>query len=387
MLRLFWLVLILGGISVLFAQVLKAYGPGYVLFYYNHYSIETSVWIFLLSVLLLTLIFFVCYKILVKLFCVIRHLINLPAQTKQKKQQAIYQQGILAFQGQDWQQASSQLLTSAATYDRPFVSYLLSAKAFIALADYAQAQQTLEKAKQCKDKDELSLLLVEVDLKQASQDTEGAIQMILSADKVYKKAPKFLKKVWQLFEQTQRVEVLKPFVKTLNQQKLLTNEQLVLADKILFLDELTQLTPAGLKPLKKLWKQHIQLHTEPQVIIAFSQAILAYSPELSVATLEQALQKHWDSKIVSHYIDINADKLAAKDFLQGFADKQSATAFYNLILGKLNLMLTNFKEAEQYLQKSLAITPQDEGYYLLAACYAQQNKPDDSLKALSPVFT
>ena len=48
MLRLFWLVLILGGISVLFAQVLKAYGPGYVLFYYNHYSIETSVWVFLL---------------------------------------------------------------------------------------------------------------------------------------------------------------------------------------------------------------------------------------------------------------------------------------------------------------------------------------------------
>ena len=50
MLRLFGLVLVLGVGSVLFSQLLKAYGPGYVLFYYNHYSIETSVWVFIFGI-------------------------------------------------------------------------------------------------------------------------------------------------------------------------------------------------------------------------------------------------------------------------------------------------------------------------------------------------
>ncbi len=187
MIRVFLLLLVSVAGFWYLADTLKQLGPGYVLVYYNQYSVETSFWVALLVNILFVIGLYGLFRLSI---VVIRHLVKLgllPQNFRSNKAKKLQYQGTLAFLGQHWLQASEQLSKSAKNSQTPFLNFVMAARASLAAGDLTKTQAHIDSAIKQDDIDELSVSLLQLDLYIQQKDGAAANRVL---QKLLKNSPK-----------------------------------------------------------------------------------------------------------------------------------------------------------------------------------------------------
>ena len=102
--------------------------PGYVLVSYGNYTLETSLWVGLLVLVLLILSISMLLRLVYRIIGGQRFLSSWLGSRKVRTAQRLSTQGVISFTEGNWVTARRQLLRGAQNNESPLTNYLLAAQ-------------------------------------------------------------------------------------------------------------------------------------------------------------------------------------------------------------------------------------------------------------------
>ena len=350
-------------------DTIKQNGPGYVLIAYNDYTLETSFWLALVIMIALVTLIYGAIRLSVILFLYSIKLGLLPETYSRKRAIKLENTGTQAFLDQHWSMAGTHLVKAAKNSATPFIDHIMAARAYIASANFSEAEQCLQQAKSLSDADPFSLSLLEFDIVAAKNDpqkTNTLLQNLL--DSSSNKAPVLVRAITH-YSNTDNWQALEQWLPKIKKQKLLTDEAFLQLQATTTVG-LMQSTDSKLTEhqLKTFWKSAAKVHHKPEVIQAYCAALLNIGETRDVEKLiKYQLRDTWDEKLVRLYGQIKTSHPAKQlAFLEGFLPKHKDSAALQLSLSQLAVSSQLTGKAKDYLEHSLQIAPSVEAYKLLA---------------------
>lgn len=169
MIRAFLFLLLAAGAGWFVADSMKQNGPGYVLVYYNHYSLETSVWV---GILLLFLLVLLCYA-LIRLLQFLLHLSWKTWGFRQRRQRQWFDNSVAALLADDWAQAAK---LAARVPDAQ--NLLIAGRAALNAGNTEAARAFVGQAATTESANNLPLLLLHYDIERTDHQAIPAEQLL-----------------------------------------------------------------------------------------------------------------------------------------------------------------------------------------------------------------
>lgn len=200
--------------------------PGYVLFSWLNYTLETSFWFFNI---MLSVFFISAYLILrFVLFLIFSDWkVNWNKGSREKRGKRQTTRGFLSLAQGQWQTAERQLTQAAALGDNPLINYLGAARAAYEKGDMDASENWLKEAGQSTKGAELAVGITQIQLLMSRGQSEHALAVVLRLRKQHPKHKHLLKmhiKVLQELEDWIGLKELLPTVRKL--AKLLPQDRL-----------------------------------------------------------------------------------------------------------------------------------------------------------------
>jgi len=120
--------------------------PGYVLVAYGNYTLESSLWVGLLLLLLFVVLVFLLLRLTYRIVGGQRSLFSWLDARKARNAHRLSNRGLISFTEGNWLTARRQLVRGAQHNDAPLANYLLAARASAHLQEPAKVQEYLRAA-------------------------------------------------------------------------------------------------------------------------------------------------------------------------------------------------------------------------------------------------
>lgn len=376
MIRFFLLLLltVLGGWYL--ADLLRQKGPGYVLIYYDHYSLETSVWVFAAFLMISVGLLMLGYKLLGLLFRYLLKIGFLPKVLGERQARKLQYLGTLAFLDENWPEAASQLGKSAKNSDTPFLNLLMATRASLAEENYEQAQSYLASAGKLADADELSLAMLQLDLALAQKDTDKAEFLLKKQLTAFAQDKRFLRKAVAVYQAEQDWAQLQALLSRVKKVKAFSAEELEQLEK----QALTGLLQKArlqkdLTAAQQLWKNAGKLQKDHELLAVYAGLLLAMGEQQEAEKLLQgALKRQWDEKLIGLYAQIAAeDNSKQLALMETLLQSDSHNSQVLNAVARVCLHGGLWGQARHYLEQSLQARPTVEAYQLLARIAEEHN--------------
>jgi HemY protein len=354
MIRALLLIIAFGAGSVFLAQWLKDKGAGYVLIYFDHYSLETSVWFLFLFIISGFFGLFILYHVLSLVFGLIFDTGRYAKNFRKKRQLEKNAQGLLAYHSEYWQQAGKLLYTSAESTEKPFISYMLSAKSYLKLNDIACAKDALEKAAKCETIDRVSLSLADIDLAIAEGDANAAEQALNKTLDNYPKEPRVLLKAAEIYHHLPK-NTPENIINPIRKQALMSKDAIdqLAIEQITREFRNTQDT-GNVAALDKIYKKAKGLQQHPECYMSYFNALKKQHdiPHL-MDVVERQLKHHAATPALTFYASISHDKARQASFLESLEETQGKTADLLMAQARVAFALEDKSKALNLAKASL----------------------------------
>lgn len=350
---------------------------GYVLIAYNQTTIETSLWVLLLSVVIL----FILGHWLVNLITRTRFpTARLKVWTEHRNQRISRRKtlkGLTALSMGNWAQAQKQLAQAAERSDLPLVNYLAAARAAHEQNNEKAADELLQKARLSSPEAEVTVAISQAEIQLSRGQLEPCLATLL---KLRSMAPK----------NTYVMKLLKDVYIRLNDWKALTDLLPQLKkNQALKADEFEQLSQQGyqqllqhavdsmpvetsdedrLTALGKVWTAIPQDNRNADLVQRYTELLVSLGAESRAEqNLKDLIKRNWDEALVNLYGRVNGkDAKKQLDVARGWQKNQPESAALNLTLGRLSLRNQYWGQALKYFEKSLELNPSSEALAELA---------------------
>lgn len=375
MIRLLLLLLLSALAGWFVADSMKHFGPGYVLVYYNHYSVETSVWV---GLLLLFAAVLACY-IVVRLLSRIINISWRGWRFRSAKQRQSFEQSISAFLSEDWPQA-----IRFANRNNRFDDAILAARAALQAKNIEQARLYAKKAASTDKTTLLTLLLLHFDIELAADNQQKASELLQQL---------IVENATHYAVLSRAVDLYCAENKTAALQELLP--ALVKKPASLYLDlQKACLLKAGVcliryyrqqnnrQALADLWQRLGKTSARNALIADYCLALIALEQEKAAEKLLSArMAAEFDPACLLPYamLDIDAEKQLS--YLQRMDTEHPYNAQVQLALGIVYLRKQQWQAAKQTLEQSVSLQPSAKAYYYLSRYY--ESRGDDRNAKLS----
>ena len=361
-----------------------AQDKGYVLVTYRHLSIETTLWVAIISLIVFFLILYFISRLLSRTICLSRNM-------KQWRKKRLYQRGrhltitgLCELAEGRWQHAEQTLTKSAKMIRRPLINYLAAAQAANAQQTYERRDNYLRLAYSTTKGSAIAVALTQAQLQIGSHQWEQALAILQHLDQEdshHGYILKLLKQVYLKLQDWQKLRLLFPRLRKL---KVEPPNALDALEKETYTNLLAEAYQKGKQPLTliKIWES---LPHHFQKDVALIEPYTFYLTTLgeadrAILLIERVLAKQWNSSLVTTY----GLAQPVKEF------KQLTTAElwlkkYNkepelfLCLGRLSLREKFLGKARDYLQSSIKLAPTPTAYQELGRVYDAQGQKNTAL--------
>lgn len=362
--------LLLAGITAtwLIADTIKQKGPGYVLVYYNQYSVETSVWI---AVLLLFALVFLFY-LLIRFFHYLLQAGLLVSHQRRKYRQRQQQRSVHAVMEQDWQQAVD-LADKGQTVD----DWLLAAHAALAAAAWQDAESYLRKARLADSAPEPVLSILRYDLLLGREKFAEAETLLEKLLRQHKKHSGILRRAVDYYSTRHEVSALQALLPQLTRKMppllhQLQNRLLLQAADCLFADAENR---KSIDELNYYWKTLAKSPARDVLLPLYCRKLIQLgSPIQAEKLLRSRLHKSFDENCLVPYAMLEtADKAGQLAFLESLQENHRNNAQLHLAIGIMHLKQLQLSPALQAIEHSIRLRPEPEAYQALAQYYDKRN--------------
>ncbi len=350
--------------------------PGYVMIGIGKWSMETSLIVFLVS---LIIIFYILYLF----FNVLGWLIRLPWQLKNRSRNIKFNRsqdaliaGLVGSAEGKWEHAEKVLIKHASHSGAPLIHYLTAAKAAQSRGAYDKRDEYLKKAAIQAPGSDVAIGLTQAELHFSANQFDKALETLTKLHSIDSTHASVLKLMHQTYQHLGDWQGLRKILPSLNKNKVLMEEDIKKLEIAAFSGVLKQTIKQGnINELRLLWTE-IPNHIKKNPIVAavyFAAMIEAGLSSEIEAELVEILTINWDETLLLLFGSLKSDDIFKQlEIAEIWYPHHRDDVVLLTILGKLSLRCQDYEKAEDNLSKSIAIDPTVQAYRLLGELYTVQ---------------
>ena len=349
--------------------------PGYVLININRWTIETTLWFAVFTLVFTFIIIHISIQLVHKLARTPRAIHRWNSRRLAHKAQAITRLGLIEYSEGYWQKAQDHLIKALPNTDTPLLNYLTAARAAQKMGDSQLRDHYLREAQQSMPEAKIAVELTQAQLQLANQQWEQALATLRHLHDLAPRHPYVLKLLIKLYEQVRDWPHLIALLPNLKRYNVLPPQEFHSLQLISYTQAMLDLEKQN-QPNEVI---HLfnglpkKISTDPEIINAYVGFLLRIENfSLAEEILKRSLRKEFHSKLVALYslLPSNETQLA---FTESLLKKNPHSAELYLCLGRQATAQHLWGKAKQYLEHSLELNPSPNTYSELGRLYERLN--------------
>ncbi|MDD5411390.1 MAG: heme biosynthesis HemY N-terminal domain-containing protein [Methylobacter sp.] len=350
--------------------------PGYVLIGIGHWSLETSLIVFAVTLIISFFVFYVFFRLLGWLFRLPGRIKNRGKDVKFNRSQEALIVGLVDSAEGNWEKAEKVLIKHASHSGAPLIHYLTAARAAQSRGAFDKRDEYLQKAADQAPGSDVAIGLTQAELHLSGKQFDQALETLTRLHSIDPTHASVLKLLHQAYQHVGDWEGIRKLIPSLNNNKVLMEAEIKLLETEAFSELLKLASERGdVAEIEKLWSEipdYIQ--SVPGVSAIYFAAMIDAGAGAKIEdALTRALSIHWDQTLLVLFgsvqtVDVDRQLEMAEQWLTLYP----RDAVLLSVLGKLSLKCSDSQKAENYLSKSIAIEPTVQAYQLLGDLLASQ---------------
>ncbi len=357
--RLIVLFLILIAAGALAVGAFVYIDAGYVMLSWENYTVETSLWMFLVLGAIALLAVYIALRALLLLFGSDRRFNEWRQRRRSLRARRQTTRGLLALAQGQWRRAERNLTSSAKDSDQPLINYLAAARAAYEQDKSEATDEWLKQASLSTKGSDLAVGITQVQLLQSRHQNEQALAVLISLREKHPRHAYLLKLLVKTLQDLEDWVALNELLPTLRKATKIPDEELRKLERNVALQLLDRARHANggqgltatfdglgrdVRYTSDVMKSYVDLLLETE------------QEEKAEEALREGLKHVWHDELVEIYGRLKG-KDANKQLL--FAEQQLKERpndpLLLLTLGRLALRVNDLEKAREYLQTGLSI--------------------------------
>ncbi len=353
--------------------------PGYVLIGYGDWSVETTLVVLVLGVLLLYLV----VRLLGGMRRVPRELLDWERRRKARRARDALNRGLIELAEGQWSNAERRLVRHAATSDNALITYLAAARAAQQQGAHERRDHYLRLAHESTPEADVAVGLSQAELQIAHGQMEQALATLRHLRAIAPRHAYVLKMLMRLYQRVQDWQALRELLPELVRRKVITEQeadQLTVSVHSALMQQAT--AKADVEQLRRVWGWlPKRFQQDQELLLAYAQQLHQLDATQEAEVLIRGSLKHaWNQRLVYLY-----GQLQGGDVGQRLADAEMWLREHEkdpvllLTLGRLCLANQLWGKARSYLEASVHITPTVETYQARGTLLEQLEDADKAM--------
>lgn len=378
MLILVWLFLVAGGLGALLIRK----DNGYALLSWDVWTVETSLAMLLLIVLVLFTAVYLLIRFMARVFDTPTRLQGWRRRRKTRRAGQSLTRGLLQLAEGEWEKSEHSLVQYAEQSETPLLNYLVAAKAAQCQGAHDRRDTYIRLAHQHMPSADVAVSLTQAELQLADEQLEMALATLIHLRAIAPRHRYVLRLVAQLYERLGDWDKLLELLPQLRKYNVLDDEQL--AQLEIKAHVALQDQAAGKGTLEQAWRQLPKsLKQDQRLLLNYATHLHRLKQDtIAEPLLRSWLEKGWDQQLVLLYGLLNGEDLTRQlKCAEALLQQQPLDPVLLLTLGRLSLKDKLWGKAKSYLEASIDASGPVEAYQELGHLLEAMGEPDKALAA------
>lgn len=349
---------------------LAEFEPGYVLFQYQGWSIETSLIVFVVIFVLLVIVSYMGLRSLVILKQAPRRLASWQSGRRLRRANKSLTLGLITLEEGRWAEAERLLLSYAGHSETPLLHYLAAARAAQKQKAAERRDSYLRLAHETTDGADIAVGVVQAELQLAANQKEQALATLQHLREVSPKHPYVLQLLQQLYSEMNEWQGVKDVLPDLRKRNVLDSSGVKLLSAEATVGQLeVAIAKEDWHSVSEIWQQAPTKirHSEGMLTSYVISLNLQGKGKEAGPLIEAYMNKGWSDKLVYQYGLIQLDDLAAQlTRAEKWMNQHNDNPWVLLTVGRLLKANKQWVKAEAILRESILYGPRGETYQELA---------------------
>ncbi len=340
---------------------------GYLLITYGHWSIETSLWVAIISLILAFLIIYFIIRLIKNTMALSERFRHWGKERNNKKVKKLTDIGLCELAEGDWQDAEHNLIKAAKINSRPLINYLAAARAAQEQQAYSRRDEYLKKAHKTTSGSEIAVGLTQAQLQLNNQQWEQALATLKHLNQVSPKHRYVLSLLKQVYLKLNDWSQLENLLPSLRKNKVLTKDKLEHLERQIHIALFRRTAHTGnMQQLEEAW------NTLPKSMQLDLSLVSLYTHHLinngrgeqASDIIEQTMKKDWLPSLTKNYGLANDENATKRlKIAEAWLKKHPQEPALLLCLGRICMQLKLWGKARDYLEQSLKLAPEKQTFY------------------------
>ncbi len=349
----------------------------YVLITYDHWVIESSLWVALLVILIVFIFCYLILRLVGKSLRIGRHYRLWKKSYRERRAQVLTQSGLCQLAEGQWKKAEEQLIKAAKLSRKPLIRYLGAASAANARHLFDKRDSYLRLAHNNDRQAAVAIGLTQARLQLDSEQWEQALSTLQHLNQVSPHHGYILKLLLEVNVRLRQWEMAYDLLQPVKKYKALSHKAYEkYADDICFA-MLKKMSKTGLDQLQVFWQSLAKTQRDERFTVAYVDGLIHYQQdELAMQLIVAYMKRHWSSALIQQFsrLSCNVDKQIR--LAENWLVQHPQDAGLLLTLGKLCIRQQLWGKAKDYLLRSIQQVPSIAAYTELANVYRSLNERD-----------
>jgi HemY protein len=333
--------------------------PGYVLLSYGNYTLEASLWVGLLLLVLLLLSVYLLFRLVHRIVGGQRTLFSWLGARKARKSQRLSTRGLISFAEGNWAIARRQLLRGVQNNEAPLVNYLLAARSSAQLQDPDKVHEYLTAATDVEPAAAVAAEVTLAEIKLQAEEYEQAVALLTQSTSSAGRHPYGLSLLSRAYQGLKDWDKLLDLLPQLQRQKLLTSDAFHQLERRVHYNNLQQ-RDSDLAQLHAAWQKVPKpLQHDAAIVEVYARNLMKLEDnEAAERALFRALKQQWQPALVRLYgcaQSSNAKRQLshAESWLKTYPEEPQLL----MCLGRLSARNKLWGKAREYFESSYRFGP------------------------------
>ncbi len=360
------------------------YDPGYLLISYGYYTIESTLWVALLALLLLFVVVYGTFSLFRRFIQQGNNMSGWWTGFGQRRSQKQAIKGVIDYYEGNWSRAYKTLSRCAEHSEAPLVSYLLAARASNALNDMATAKTLLQKAEETVSGSSLVIGITQSELHLENKNYDLALAILIRLRSQAPKNTHVLKLIKQAFIGLNDWAGVIDLLPDLRKHKILGHDELEALELRAARAQLDEAVRVKVKPADMLhgaWKSFPKsLRRNGRLVASYAGYLIQLGDQATAEKIiRKQLNRHWEKPLLDLYGSVvGADSSLQLIEAESWLKARSNDAALMLCLGRLSLRNELWGKARDYFEGSVKLELNAEACGELGRLYAHLGEHEKS---------
>lgn len=329
--------------------------PGYVLLAYGRYTLEASLWVGLLLLLLLVLLTFLLLRLTYQIISGQRSLVSWLGARKSRKAQRLSTRGLISFIEGNWLTAQRQLVRGAQHNESPLVNYLLAARSSAQLHDDDKVHEYLRAAGDAEPGAAMAVEISLAEMKLQAGEYQQAVAALNYSTRNPGRHPHVLSLLREAYQGLRDWDNLLELLPQLHKHKLLSTEDFQQLERQIHHNRLE--ASADLERLQANWQtvpRHLQ--GDASLVEVYVRNLIRRADHSAAEkVILRALKSEWQESLVRLYAYVEIDPARQLGKAESWLSAHPQDYPLLLCVGRLSARAELWGKARDYFESAYRV--------------------------------